>query len=463
MRKTSVGCRLGTSGFLSFDTEIGRIMMLICYDDTYWQYGRLALLHDVDLIAWSSASDRVMPGSPEASFKANHSTVANVQYLAKHSGAWVIAATRNGIETNPLTKQQLYYNGGSSIWAPSGDKVAQGDVLPPVKLEPGVHGTIVSTIDPQQGKPIQSALLKQRRSEMYGLLALHRSPTDSNATQKSASPRVAAQAAMANEPLKYAPPPPNGLLVLPALFLNGPSSERPQPEPENGPSEVFMGSLAKKGQGYVVGSYARKNGDKAYHTVSLLGPDGRVIARYDASHIADSSTWATPGNTFVVAETAIGRIGLALADELSVPEVFGHLGAQRADIIAAPARQTSNTLLQIDPRLFVVTHPKNTPYDPYIAAMLSQTWLVLAGWNGMQPDVWIFGPEPVIQTAPLRNDSGKDRVERKIMTPWPGSWINQQQLIAGQRPDSTVPLVLDPKGDCYRKWRMQDRWNNVCW
>lgn len=453
----------GNLGFPVFDTELGRIMMLICYDDTYWQYGRLALLHDVDVIAWSSASDRVMPGSPKEAFKANHSTVANVQYLAKHSGAWVVAATRNGIETNPLTGQQLYYNGGSSIWTPAGDKIAQGDVVAPEKMDPGVHGVITATIDPGQGKATQVALLKQRRPELYGLLALHRSPTDQNASKKVRAPKIAAQAASADQPLAYKPPPPQGLLVLPALFMNGPGVQQPQPEAENGPSETFMSRLAQRGPGYVVGSYARQSGDKTYHTVSLVGPDGQVIARYDASHVLGTTPWANAGNSFVVADTAIGRIGLALADELSVPEVFGHLGAQRADIIAAPARQTPKTILQIDPKLFAVSHPQDTPYDPYIAAMLSQTWVVSSGWRGNTPDVWIFGPEPVIQTAPSRNAPGKNRVERQIKAPWPGTWINQQQLVAGQRPDTTVPLALGAKSACYLQWRQEPGWKNVCW
>jgi predicted amidohydrolase len=68
----------GNLGFPVFDTELGRLTMLICYDDTYWQYGRLAALHDVDIIAWSSASDRVMPGTPVDQAKGDHSTIANV-------------------------------------------------------------------------------------------------------------------------------------------------------------------------------------------------------------------------------------------------------------------------------------------------------------------------------------------------------------------------------------------------
>lgn len=36
----------GNVGFPVFDTELGRLTMLVCYDDTYWQYARLAALHN---------------------------------------------------------------------------------------------------------------------------------------------------------------------------------------------------------------------------------------------------------------------------------------------------------------------------------------------------------------------------------------------------------------------------------
>ncbi|MGH7225573.1 MAG: carbon-nitrogen hydrolase family protein, partial [Gemmataceae bacterium] len=130
---------VGDVGFPVFDTELGRLTMLICYDDTYWQYARLAALHGVDIITWSSVSDRVMPGTPAKLAKGDHSTVANLQYMSLYSGAFVVAATRTGIEENPLTKQKLYYNGGSSIWDPAGRKLAQAPVVPPEVLPSGVH------------------------------------------------------------------------------------------------------------------------------------------------------------------------------------------------------------------------------------------------------------------------------------------------------------------------------------
>lgn len=455
----------GNLGFPVFDTELGRIMLLICYDDTYWQYARLALLHDVDVLAWSSASDRVMSGSPKFEFKLDHSTVANVQYLSRHTGAWVVAATRSGIETNPKTGQKLYYNGGSSLWSPSGNKIAQADVVAPENLPPGVHGVAIANIDISQSKPVRDQLLKRRRPELYGLLALHRSPTDSQATTKIAQPKLSAQAAPASRPLAYDPPAIGGLLVLPALFMSGSDEIQGTPnlESENGASEQFMAQLATKGRGYVVGSYARKVAAGNLHTVAMADPTGKIIARYDATHLSPNSEWAKPGNNFAVVPTAIGRIGLTLGEELVVPEVFGHLSSQRADIIAAPARQTSALPLQIDSKLFAVPNPKDTPYDAYVAAMLSQTWVVTAGWHGKTPSSWIFGPDPVIHSAPMTNAAKESRVERKVKIPWAGTWINQQQLIAGQRPETTIPLALDPQGACYQEWRRSAGWKPACW
>lgn len=456
----------GNLGFPVFDTEIGRIMLLICYDDTYWQYGRLAALHNVDIIAWSSASDRVMPGTPPSQATGNHSTVANVQYLSKYSGAWVVAATRNGIETNPITNQKLYYNGGSSIWTPTGHKIAQAPVLPPETFKPGLNGFITSEIDVAQSSPVRQTLLQQRRPELYGLLALHRSPTDSNATTQISHPTLAAQAASdPSNPLAYDPPPKGGLLVLPALFRSGATSIQGTPmlEVEGGPSEQFISELAKKGQGYVVGSYAQKKAEKTFHTVVLADPHGKIMARYHATHPATGQDWVTQGNQFVVVSTSIGRIGLTLAEELAVSEVFGHLSAQRADIIAAPARQLDGLTLQVDPKLFVTPHPANTPFEPYAAAKLSQTWLVTSGWVGASPSTWVFGPEPVIQTPPVQNKQGQNRVELKVSTPYAGTWINQQKLIGGQLPYSTIPLVLDPKGECFTKWSQSPNWQRVCW
>ena len=49
---------VGNLGFPVFDTELGRISMLICYDDTYWQYARLAALQ-TDILVRAASLVRV--------------------------------------------------------------------------------------------------------------------------------------------------------------------------------------------------------------------------------------------------------------------------------------------------------------------------------------------------------------------------------------------------------------------
>ncbi|GEP54644.1 hypothetical protein RSO01_18100 [Reyranella soli] len=141
----------GTTGVEVFDTPLGRIGLLICYDDTYWQYARLAALRGAQIIGWHSVSDRVMPGTPPGEATGNHSTVANVQYMSAQNGVWVVGATRSGIETNPITGGKLYYNGGSSIWSPRGVKLVQAPVVPPETLPPGLAGIYSTTIVPAEG------------------------------------------------------------------------------------------------------------------------------------------------------------------------------------------------------------------------------------------------------------------------------------------------------------------------
>lgn len=457
----------GNLGFPVFDTELGRVTLLICYDDTYWQYARLSLLHDVDIIAWSSASDRVMPGTPSREAKGDHSTVANVQYLAAHNGAWVVATTRNGIETNPLTNQRLYYNGGSSIWNPRGAIIAQAPVTPPEIVPSGVANIVIAEIETATSKAVRDSLFALRRPELYGLLALHRAPTDADATSKPHRIEISAQALASTEsPLSYSPPPHNGLLVLPALFGSGPIVDfnKITGEARGGASERYLSYLAKRGKGYVAGSYAEQADGKLYHTVALAGPSGEIIARYRETHPGTGSPWATEGNNFVVAQTPIGRIGLLLADETIVPETFGYLSALRADVIAAPGRNLEELTVQIDPKLYNVPPPANTPFYPFAAAMLSQTWLATAGWTKEgRPSTWVFGPEPVISTPPSYNKSNSNHVVKSVVAPWIGTWINQQQLVGGQSPYTTIPLVLDVKTECFKNWRKSEGWQRACW
>jgi predicted amidohydrolase len=446
-----------------FDTPIGRIGLIICYDDTYWQFNRLAALRGAQIIGWHSVSDRVMPGTPPAQAKGNHSTVASVQHMSALNGVWVIGATRSGIERNPINGSQLYYNGGSSIWSPQGRKLVQAPVVPPAVLPPGLNGIIATTITPAEADPEREKRMAARRPSLYNpLLALRRAPVDTTAT---ATPRpvqlAAAQWTGDASRLSSSQPRPQELLVLPELSglprgLKAAEISR-RAERHGGAFEQLLGQRAKAGNGYLVGSYPERDGSKVFHTVVLAGPAGTVLGRYRATHLGPAEQdWASPGEAPHVVATPLGRIGLATAADLAVTELTGLYQSLRTDVLAVPSGDPAALKVEIDPRLYAVSDPPTGRADlhPYLAAKLGQFWLVSGGRRvGTSTAAGIYGPEPVVQTPTLTAAAGADAVRHRTVVPAPGTWINQQQLIDGQRNDLFRPLVLDPGNACLQRWK----------
>ena len=446
-----------------FDTPIGRIALIICYDDTYWQYDRLAALRGAQIIGWHSVSDRVMPGTPAAQAKGNHSTVASVQHMSALNGLWVIGATRSGIERNPINGSQLYYNGGSSIWSPQGRKLVQAPVVPPEVLPPGLNGIFATTIIPAEADAVREQRLAARRPSLYNpLLALRRAPVDSTATAPPRPVRLAAAQWTGNASrLSSSQPQLQELLVLPELSslpsgLNVAEISR-RAERRGGAFEQLLARRAKAGRGYLVGSYPEQDGSKVFHTVALAGPAGTVLGRYRATHLsAVEQTWASPGDAPMVLSTPLGRIGLATAADLAVTEVTGLYQSLRTDVLAVPSGDPAALKVEIDPRLYAVSDPPTGRADlhPYLAAKLGQFWLVSGGRRvGGSTAAGIYGPEPVVQTPTLTAAPGSDAVRHRTVVPAPGTWINQQQLIDGQRNDLFKPLVLDPANPCFKSWK----------
>lgn len=453
----------GTTGVEVFDTPLGRIALLICYDDTYWQYARLAALRGAQIIAWHSVSDRVMPGTPPAAATGNHSTVANVQYMSAQNGVWVVGATRSGIETNPITGGQLYYNGGSSIWSPRGDKLVQAPVVPPENLPPGLTGVFATNIVPAEADAERTARLARRRSSLYvPLLGLHRSPTDSNASTTVRSVSLsAAQWPEGPSLMASVRPAPGELLVLPELSALpsglSPAEIKMKAEARGDAFEQALSAAARTGSGFVVGSYPERDGDKIYHTVALAGPDGAVLGRYRVTHLsAETATWASAGDGPLVIDTPLGRVGLAVAEELRVPELGGLYGVLRTDILAAPAGRPEPLKVQVDPKLYAINDPPTGRADffPYASAKQNQLWLVSGGRRvGQATAAGIYGPEPIVETPTLTAAAGESVVRHRTRVPAPGTWINQQQLIGGQQVPLFVPLVMKDDSDCLKQWR----------
>ena len=86
---------------------------------------------------------------------------------------------------------------------------------------------------------------------------------------------------------------------------------------------------------------------------ALIGPDGRIEARYDKIHMFDvdlptgerhrESAVYAPGERAVAVELPFGRLGLTICYDLRFPELFRQLALAGAEVIALPAAFTRPT------------------------------------------------------------------------------------------------------------------------
>lgn len=92
---------------------------------------------------------------------------------------------------------------------------------------------------------------------------------------------------------------------------------------------------------------------RTYNTSVLIAPDGEVIATYRKIHLFDvaidggvdslESRDILPGRRSVVAETPLGRIGMAICYDVRFPELFRTLVDKGAGVVTMPAAFTLYT------------------------------------------------------------------------------------------------------------------------
>ncbi len=126
-------------------------------------------------------------------------------------------------------------------------------------------------------------------------------------------------------------------------------------EPPDGPTHRRLASLAEQlGIHLLIGSSAEPaDGERCYNTSLLFGPDGGLIASYRKMHLFDvevpggvsfrESDTCAPGDEVVVAETALGSIGLAICYDLRFPELFRAQAQRGATILTVPSAFTLMT------------------------------------------------------------------------------------------------------------------------
>ena len=182
------------------------------------------------------------------------------------------------------------------------------------------------------------------------------------AIQMVSGPDVAENLAAAAELLAQAAARGARLAVLPenfALMGRRESDKLAAREAEGeGPIQAFLTEQAARHRVWLVGGTIplRVAGDdnRARAACLLYDDQGRRAARYDKIHLFDvrvvgsaeqyaESATIAPGNRYVVAETALGRLGLAVCYDLRFPEQFRALVDQGMELLALPAAFTATT------------------------------------------------------------------------------------------------------------------------
>ncbi|MBW2065198.1 MAG: carbon-nitrogen family hydrolase [Deltaproteobacteria bacterium] len=129
------------------------------------------------------------------------------------------------------------------------------------------------------------------------------------------------------------------LIILPELwnigFMNF-DQYMSDAEGKDGPILAMLRNAARKIPSYIhTGSFVEKEGDRYYNSSYLLSPEGEIIANYRKIHLfgynSRESQILTPGNSVVVAETPLGKFGMATCYDLRFPELFRKMVDQGAE------------------------------------------------------------------------------------------------------------------------------------
>lgn len=472
----------GKLGFPIFETEIGKIGLIICFDDTNLQNLLLPVLRGADIVAQPIGSNKI-PSAFRASYT-NHSTMANISTAVSWMGTNVISSNSTGFEGPGLAF--VNFDGASSIWDNSAKRLVSAPTSTPAN--PTKPQTVYATINLNKKSDQKSFWFKHRRPELYQDLNNYRYPDDGGATY---APKQVSAALIQYEPV-------NGdidanfkkvdtllrertgvfnLTVLPfnsflgSLDLNKENISK-YAEELNGKSYQLAAGLAKKYETYVLFSMPEKKGNQYYETAILFDATGKQVGLYRKSHLNDSEKrWATAGDQLPVFKTPdFGNIAIMLNDEVRIPELTQMYGIYRADLILIPAAYNQKDYGgPVDIPKGVVQDASNRGMSMwYSVAKYAQAYTLVANYiSGSQNESGgsaVYSLTPEVGYYPPNIAPDKEIAHLVNFTTHANNtvYIDQERLIASRRWDEALPLTLDMGSACLNEWQKHSTTKDIC-
>lgn len=390
----------GDHGLPVWETELGRLGILICMDADYFEPARLLALQGADVLCFPT--NWLLEKGPGASWMAR----------ALENGCYLIAADRYGCERG------VQFSGGSAIIAPDGTIQC--------RLDTG-DGVVLGEVDLEPARADRSRLFGARRPEFYDTLTLnaylwnplefhglygHR-PLPPGRRSRVAVVQLqplpgslADNVARIDESLATLPRSVR-LVVLPEYALTGVPHDASAAErlavPLTDDLVATLRRLARRHRTLLAVGVLERLTAGCASTVLLVAPDG-LLAHYRKVHvIGHERAFLLPGDAGPpVVDLPLGRVGVLAGTDLLFPEIVRVLALAGCDLIVAPAGPLLPPVRGLGPTAVPLPSPAVTGEDPThfhlarVRAFENMTYVAYAalpepdgtGWSGL------FGPVP---------------------------------------------------------------------
>jgi N-carbamoylputrescine amidase len=119
----------GDLGFTPIDTAIGRLGVLVCWDQWYPEAARLMALAGAELLLYPTAIGWDSEDSPEEQSRQREAWIISQRAHAIANGLPVVVCNRTGTETDPSGQTSgIHFWGSSFITGPQGELLGQAPI-----------------------------------------------------------------------------------------------------------------------------------------------------------------------------------------------------------------------------------------------------------------------------------------------------------------------------------------------
>ena len=320
---------------LVFDTDIGKIGILICMDIHFIETARLVALQDADIII--HISNWLSERTPAPYWISR----------AFENSCYLIESNRWGLE------RTVQFSGGSCIINPDGSiasVIDKGDGIAYAKIDLSWS---------RKREVLDEKTFNDRRPEMYlnlptdpylwnpldffGLYGLDPLPKGKESlisvVQMNSTNDVKKNLSKIFKHLDDAKNKLSELVVFPELSLTGHLNKNKLAISHDSPEILELADYANKNDIYICCGFAEKDKKEFYNSSVLVGPEG-ILGVYRKVHLNKlDKSWATEGNEWKYFDTKVGRVGLMIGYDALFPESARCLGLYGCDLILCPSAQ----------------------------------------------------------------------------------------------------------------------------